>query len=164
MDNNRTDHQIDSTDQTDHHTNIQPYKHEITISVGGEDDGTGMKYEPPVLTPTPSPRSVQSNQTGEEMSANSTDDDHAILTKVNEKMEQTTTKKENGIDNPAFENDKTSQQSRPLSSFGQQTAKVNDNKDQQLSQPNGKSVDKPLGMFFSSHLTLPFRQIFLKKH
>lgn len=142
MDSDWTDDHHIHTDQTDHH--IQPYNHEITISVGGEDDGTGTKYEPPVITPTPSPRSVQSNQTGEEISANSTDDDHAILTKVNEKMEQTTTKKENGIDNPAFENDKTSQP-RPLSSFGQQSAKVNDIKDQQ-SQTNGKSVDKPLGM------------------
>lgn len=141
MDTSRTDHKTD-TDQTDHH--IQPYKHEITISVGGEDDNGGImsKYEPPVITPTPSPRSTQSNQTGEEIASNSTDDDHAILTKVNEKMEQSSSKKENGIDNPAFENDKTSQ-GRPLSSFGQVTAnKVNDMKE---SQQNGKSSDKPLG-------------------
>lgn len=130
MDNHQTDHTTD-TDQTDH---IPPYKHEITISVGGADDNN-TKYQPAVITPTPSPRSLQSNQTGDVISSNSTDDDNAVLTRSNKNDN-----KPNGVDNPAFDNDNTTSP-RPLSSFGQNGVSEVNSKE----HSNGKSGDKPLG-------------------
>lgn len=111
---------MNNTDETDHH-HVQSPRQEITIAVGGENDGT-IHIKTSNITPTPSPRSLQSSQGADEISSNSTDDDNAILTpghtqNSNDPM-ATASAKPNGIDNPAFENDnnKTSQQ-RPLSSF-----------------------------------------------
>lgn len=100
------------SDQTDHGVAVAaPYRNQITINVGGEaEDRIQIKTPPSVSTPTPSPRSIQS--TTDEISTNSTDDDHAVLA-----PKQKTSP--NGVDNLAFENEhKTSQQQRPLSSFG----------------------------------------------
>lgn len=108
---------MNNIDETDHH--VQSPRQEITIAVGGDNDGTiNIKTTHP--TPTPSPRSLQSSQGADEISSNSTDDDNAILTPGHTKHsnDAASSAKPNGIDNPAFENDnnKTSQQ-RPLSSF-----------------------------------------------
>lgn len=100
------------SDQTDHGVAVAaPYRNQITINVGGDaDDRIQIKTPPSVSTPTPSPRSIQS--TTDEISTNSTDDDHAVLA-----PKQKTSP--SGVDNLAFENEhKTSQQQRPLSSFG----------------------------------------------
>lgn len=112
---------MNNIDETDHH--VQSPRQEITIAVGGDNDGT-INIKTTHLTPTPSPRSLQSSQGADEISSNSTDDDNAILTPGHTKHSNdtasaaTASAKPNGIDNPAFENDnnKTSQQ-RPLSSF-----------------------------------------------
>lgn len=125
------------SDQTDHSAAAAaPYRHEITISVGGEDSEDRIQIKTPpsvVTTPTPSPRSMQS--TTDEISTNSTEDDNVALASKH----KTTP---NGVDNLAFENDhnnKTSQQ-RQMSSFTSNgnngmTEKANGNK-------NG--MDKPL--------------------
>lgn len=109
---------MNNTDETDHH--VQSPRQEIRIAVGGDNDGT-INIKTLNVTPTPSPRSLQSSQGADEISSNSTDDDNAILTPGHTKNSNDSTAasiKPNGIDNPAFENDnnKTSQQ-RPLSSF-----------------------------------------------
>lgn len=111
---------MNNSDETDHH-HVESPRQEITISVGGDNDGT-IHIKTSNTTPTPSPRSLQSSQGADEISSNSTDDDNAILTPGHTKNRNdtmaTASAKPNGIDNPAFENDnnKTSQQ-RPLSSF-----------------------------------------------
>lgn len=133
-----TSHQTDHTtdiDQTDHH--VHPYKHEIHVSVGDD-----SKHQAAVITPTPSPRSTKSTLTSEVASTHS--DDHETLTRAQNGKDR------NGVDNPAFETDKTSP--RPLSSFGHNgMTEIN------LKEPsNGKSTDKPLGKH--SHynvITLP---------
>lgn len=128
---------MNNTDETDHHPH-QHHRQEITIAVGGENDGT-INIKTTHLTPTPSPRSLESSQgAADGMSTNSTtDDDNAILTsadynnhaKSHNADTMTVKQQPNGIDNLAFENDinKTSQQQqsppsspqqRPLSSFG----------------------------------------------
>lgn len=124
MDRHQTDHTA-GADQTDHH--VHPYKHEIHVSVGDENN----KHQPAVITPTPSPRSAQSASTSEVASTHS--DDHEVLTRAHNGKDR------NGVDNPAFETEKTSP--RPLSSFGHNgMTEIN------LKEPsNGKSTDKPLG-------------------
>lgn len=123
------------SDQTDHSAAAAaPYRHEITISVGGEDseDRIQIKTPPSITTPTPSPRSIQS--TTDEISTNSTEDDNVALAP---KLKTTP----NGVDNLAFETDhnKTSQQRQmsSLTSNGNNgmTEKANGSK-------NG--MDKPL--------------------
>lgn len=109
---------MNNTDETDHH--VQSPRQEITIAVGGDNDGA-INIKTSNITPTPSPRSLQSSQGADEISSSSTDDDNAILTPGHTKNSNDTlaaSATPNGIDNPAFENDnnKTSQQ-RPLSSF-----------------------------------------------
>lgn len=123
---------MSSMDQPDHAA-AAPYRHEITISVGGDSEDHIHIKTPSgtVSTPTPSPRSLQSSHTTDEISTNSmTDDDNAILA-PKQKLNA------NGVDNLAFENDKqASQQQRPMSSFGQ-----NGN----AQQTNGKNnTDKPV--------------------
>lgn len=101
------------SDQTDHGVAVSaPYRNQITINVGGDgEDRIQIKTPPSVSTPTPSPRSIQS--TTDEISTNSTDDDHAVLAPKQKPSPD-------GVDNLAFENEhKTSQQQRPMSSFGQ---------------------------------------------
>lgn len=119
-----------SMDQPDHAS--APYRHEITISVGGDSEDQIQIKTPSggASTPTPSPRSMQSSHTTDEISTNSmTDDDNAVLA-PKQKLN-----KANGVDNLAFENDNKTSQQRPMSSFGQ-----NGN-----GQTNGKSAaDKPL--------------------
>lgn len=117
-----SDHSTD-TDQTDHHPHS--YKHEIHVTVG--DDG---KHQSGHMTPTPSPRSTKSTLTSEVTSMN---DDHEVLTRT------ANNKDRNGVDNPAFETDKTSP--RPLSSFGQNGMTEINLKE----SSNGKTTDKPLG-------------------
>lgn len=135
-------------DQTDH---APPYRHEITISVGGESFDTINIKSPAIITPTPSPRSTQSSHV-DEISTHSTDDDNAILTPTHKTIGDMN--KPNGVENPAFENDTKTSQQRPLSSFGQNgsTTAINDVKDQM----NGKEVDKPLAgkifLFFENLL------------
>ncbi|XP_055326468.1 uro-adherence factor A-like isoform X3 [Sitodiplosis mosellana] len=99
------------SDQTDHTAAAAaPYRHEITISVGGDsEDQIQIKTPPSVTTPTPSPRSIQS--TTDEIS-NSTDDDHAVLAPKQNPSPS-------GVDNLAFENEHKTSQQRPMSSFGQ---------------------------------------------
>lgn len=120
------------SDQTDHGVAVAaPYRNQITINVGGDaEDRIQIKTPPSVSTPTPSPRSIQS--TTDEISTNSTDDDHAVLA-----PKQKTSP--NGVDNLAFENEhKTSQQQRPLSSFG-----ANGNGTKMQEPANGKNgMDK----------------------
>lgn len=120
------------SDQTDHSAAASaPYRHEITISVGGDsEDRIHIKTPPGASTPTPSPRSIQS--TTDEISTNSTDDDNAVLA-----PKQKTSP--NGVDNLAFENEHKTSQQRPLSSFGQ-------NGNGTVKEPaNGKNgMDKPL--------------------
>lgn len=117
------------SDQTDHGVAVSaPYRNQITINVGGDaEDRIQIKTPPSVSTPTPSPRSIQS--TTDEISTNSTDDDHAVLAPKQKNSP-------NGVDNLAFENEhKTSQQQRPLSSFG-----PNGNGNGTLQEPaNGKN-------------------------
>lgn len=120
--------QATDADQTDHH--MHPYKHEIHVSVGDEDS----KHHPAVITPTPSPRSTKSNLTSEVASSNG--DDQAVLTRSHNVKDGA---KPNGVDNPAFETEKTSP--RPLSSFGQNGMSEINLKE----QSNGKNADKPLG-------------------
>lgn len=120
------------SDQTDHSSAAAaaPYRHEITISVGGDsEDRIHINTPPSVSTPTPSPRSIQS--TTDEIS-NSTDDDHAVLT-----PKQKTSP--NGMDNLAFENEHKTSQQRPMSSFGQNE---NGTKKEPANGKNG--IEKPL--------------------
>lgn len=121
-------------DQTDHHT--VPYNHEIHVSVNDD-----SKHQPATITPTPSPRSAKSTLTSEVASTNS-DERDMLPRSTNGK--HAATSNHNGLDNPAFETDKTSQ--RPLSSFG-----PNGMSEINLKEPaNGKPADKPLGehLFF----------------
>lgn len=123
------------SDQTDHSAAAAaPYRHEITISVGGDsEDRIQIKTPPSTSTPTPSPRSLQS--TTDEISTNSTDEDNAALAPKQQKTSP------NGVDNLAFENDhnKTSQQ-RPMSSFG------SNGNNEMTEKANGKAngMEKPL--------------------
>lgn len=121
-------------DQTD---NAQPFRHEIKISVGGDTDDIISVKTPANLTPTPSPRSLQSSQGADEISASSTDDDNAILTPAHKSSDNVS-----GVDNPAFENEhRTSQQLRSLTSFGQNgTLQTVNGKE----QTNSNGLDKPL--------------------
>lgn len=126
---NKGDHEA-GVDHTDH---AQPYRHEITISVGGDEDVINVKS--PEMTGTPSP---QSSQGADEISASSTDDDNAILTpgrKGNGDAKAAT-----GLDNPAFESDNRSSQQRPMSSFGPNGSAHANGKD----QAKGNGFDKPL--------------------
>lgn len=120
------------SDQTDHSVaKSAPYRHEITISVGGDsEDQIHIKTPPSVTTPTPSPRSIQS--TTDEISTNSTDDDNAVLAPKHKTSPD-------GVDNLAFENEHKTSQQRPMSSFGQ-------NGNGATKEPaNGKNgMDKPL--------------------
>lgn len=120
------------SDQTDHGVAVTaPYRHEITISVGGDsEDRIHIKTPPSVSTPTPSPRSIQS--TTDEISTNSTDDDHAVLA-----PKQKTSP--DGVDNLAFENEQKTSQQRPMSSFG---PNGNGTKDPTSNGKNG--MEKPL--------------------
>lgn len=127
------------SDTTDHATSSTPYRHEITISVGGDsEDRIQIKTPQSVSTPTPSPRSLQS--TTDEISTNSTDDDSAILAPKQ-------TSDPIGVDNLAFENDQKTSQQRPLSSFGQNENNAN------AENTNGKnSIDKPLtGKYYNNN-------------
>lgn len=122
-------------DQTDHSAAAAataPYRHEITISVGGDsEDRIHIKTPPSVSTPTPSPRSIQS--TTDEISNSTDDDDHAVLA-----PKQKTSP--SGVDNLAFENEHKTSQQRPMSSFGQ-----NGNGTMKEPASNGKNgMDKPL--------------------
>lgn len=134
---------MNNTDETDHH--VQSPRQEITIAVGGDNDGAINIKTMGNITPTPSPRSLQSSQGADEISTNSTDDDNAILTPGHTKNSNDTvaSAKPNGIDNPAFENDnnKTSQQ-RPLSSFVNGGNGVDANGKGQTKETG--TVDKPL--------------------
>lgn len=117
------------SDQTDHSATAAPHRHEITISVGGDsEDQIHIKTHPSVLTPTPSPRSIQS--TTDEISI-STDDDHAVLASK-QKISP------NGVDNLAFENEHKTSQQRPMSSFGQ-----NENGTIKESANGKNGMDKP---------------------
>lgn len=127
----QSDHKI-SIDQTDH---AQPYRHEITISVGGDEDVINVKSSNKNDSPSPSPRSLQSSQGADEISASSTDDDNAILTPGRKNNGETS-----GLDNPAFENDNKTSQQRPMSSFGQNGGKHANGRE----QTKGNGFDKPL--------------------
>lgn len=121
------------SDQTDHSAAAAaPYRHEITISVGGDsEDQIQIKSPPSVTTPTPSPRSIQS--TTDEIS-NSTDDDHAVLAPKQKPSPS-------GVDNLAFENEHKTSQQRPMSSFGQNG---NDTTMKETTSNGKNGMDKPL--------------------
>lgn len=125
------------SDQTDHGVAVTaPHRHEITISVGGDsEDRIQIKTPPSVSTPTPSPRSIQS--TTDEISTNSTDDDHAVLA-----PKQKTSP--DGVDNLAFENEHKTSQQRPLSSFGPNGHGNGNGTTMKEPASNGKNgMDKP---------------------
>lgn len=112
---------------TDHVDNAYPYKNEISLSIGTDD-------EPAIITPTPSPR-YPSNE-----SPSKTNDQVGLA------MTNGPNDNKMGIDNPAYENDSKSQQ-RPLSSFGHNGNGIKDD-----SRPmNGKSTEKPNGKSTNGH-------------
>ncbi|CAD7092190.1 unnamed protein product [Hermetia illucens] len=105
----------DSNDQTDH---TYPYKNEVSLSIGDD--------QPPTITPTPSPRSIQMTIPIPEMEDVPLRKSPIHDTKV-------------GLDNPGFEPE--SNKPRPLSSFGQNG--LNDTSMKSTTPPpaNGKNHD-----------------------